>query len=461
MENKIFAVIMAAGDDARMKSSLPKVMHKICGHPMIEYVVDAVLGVDNCEPIVVLGEGEEDIKKVLGSHIKYAYQHECLGTGHAVMMARQYLENQTGYALVLGGNIPLITSNTLQNLVDYCVNGNYDAVALSALFENPHGYGRIVRDIAGDFERIVEHKDATEEEKLIKEVNSSVYCFSIPQLLEGLSKLENNNQQGEYYLTDVLGILKGQGKKIGVYTVYDSSEIMGVNTRIQQAEAHKILNRRINLGHLENGVTLLDPDNTYIGPYVKIERDVTIYPGNVLEGHTTIGEGTILYPNNRIVDSVIGKETQIQSSVILESQVGNRTTVGPFAYLRPGSQIGNNVRIGDFVEVKNAKVGDGTKISHLTYVGDAEVGKNVNVGCGVVFVNYDGKKKQKTIVEDNAFVGCNTNLVAPVRVEKGSYIAAGSTITDDVPQNALAIARARQVNKENWVIKKKNETEEN
>lgn len=461
MENKIFAVIMAAGDDARMKSSLPKVMHKICGHPMIEYVVDAVLGVDNCEPIVVLGEGEEDIKKVLGSHIKYAYQHECLGTGHAVMMARQYLENQTGYALVLGGNIPLITSNTLQNLVDYCVNGNYDAVALSALFENPHGYGRIVRDIAGDFERIVEHKDATEEEKLIKEVNSSVYCFSIPQLLEGLSKLENNNQQGEYYLTDVLGILKGQGKKIGVYTVYDSSEIMGVNTRIQQAEAHKILNRRINLDHLENGVTLLDPDNTYIGPYVKIERDVTIYPGNVLEGHTTIGEGTILYPNNRIVDSVIGKETQIQSSVILESQVGNRTTVGPFAYLRPGSQIGNNVRIGDFVEVKNAKVGDGTKISHLTYVGDAEVGKNVNVGCGVVFVNYDGKKKQKTIVEDNAFVGCNTNLVAPVRVEKGSYIAAGSTITDDVPQNALAIARARQVNKENWVIKKKNETEEN
>ena len=461
MENKIFAVIMAAGDDDRMKSSLPKVMHKICGHPMIQYVVDAALCVANCQPIVVLGEGGEEIKELLGSDIKYAYQQESLGTGHAVMMAQQYLENQTGYALVLAGNIPLITSETLQNLVDYCTNGNYDAVALSALFENPHGYGRIVRDIAGDFERIVEHKDATEEEKLIKEVNSSIYCFSIPELLEGLSKLDNNNPQGEYYLTDVLGILKSQGKKIGVYTVYDSAEIMGVNTRIQQAEAHKILNRRINFSHLENGVTLIDPDNTYIGPYVKIDRDVVIYPGNVIEGHTTIGEGTILYPNSRIVDSVIGKGTQIQSSVILESQVGNGSTIGPFAYLRPGSKIGNKVRIGDFVEVKNAKIDDGSKVSHLTYIGDGEVGKNVNIGCGVVFVNYDGKKKHRIIVEDNAFVGCNTNLVAPVRVEKNSYIAAGSTITDDVPQDALAIARARQVNKENWVIKKKNETEEN
>ena len=461
MENRIVAVVMAAGDDARMKSSLPKVMHKICGHPMIEYVVNAVLGVSNCEPVVVLGEGGEDLKELLGPDIKYAYQPQCLGTGHAVMMAKDYLKNQTGYALVLGGNIPLITSQTLQNLLDYCINGDYDAVVLSALFENPHDYGRIVRDISGDFDRIVEHKDATQEEKLIKEVNSSIYCFSIPELLEGLDRLENNNPQGEYYLTDVLGILKDQGKKIGVYTVYDSDEIMGVNTRIQQAEATKILNRRINYGHLENGVTLIDPDNTYIGPYVRIERDVIIYPGNVLEGRTTIGEGTILYPNSRIVDSVIGKETQIQSSVILESQIGNRTTVGPFAYLRPGSQIGNNVRIGDFVEIKNAKIGDETKISHLTYVGDGDVGRNVNLGCGVVFVNYDGKKKHRTIVEDNAFVGCNTNLVAPVRVERDSFIAAGSTITDDVPQNALAIARARQINKENWVIKYKNETEEN
>lgn len=461
MENKIIAIIMAAGDGTRMNSFLPKVMHKICGYPIIEYVVSSATGVSNCEPVVILGNGAEEVEEYLGPDMKYAYQHERLGTGHAVMMAKNYLENRTGYALVLAGDIPLIKSETLQGLVDYCQKGDYDAVALSAIFENADGYGRIVRNTSGDFERIVEHRDATDEERLIKEINASIYCFSIPSLLKGLSKLDNNNAQGEYYLTDVLGILKRQKKRIGVYSLYDSSQIMGINTRVQLAQVQKIMNRRINHGHLENGVTIIDPDNTYIGPYVKIERDVVIYPGNVLEGRTSIGEGSILYPNSRILDSNIGAKTQIQNSVILESQIGDQTTVGPFAYIRPGSVIGNKVRIGDFVEVKNAQIGEGSKVSHLTYVGNGEVGKNVNIGCGVVFVNYDGKKKHRTIVEDNAFIGCNTNLISPVTIKSNSYIAAGSTITDDVPNNALGIARARQINKENWVKKHEKEMEEN
>lgn len=461
MENKTIAVIMAAGDGTRMKSSLPKVMHKICGRPIIEYVMDSAMGVSTSEPIVILGNGAAEIEKHLGSDIKYAYQYERLGTGHAVMMARKYLENQSGYVLILAGDIPLITDETLKNLIDYCQNGDYDAVVLSALFENADGYGRILRDEDGDFERIVEHKDATEEERLVKEINSSIYCLNIPALLQGLDQLDNNNAQEEYYLTDVLGILKKDGRRIGVYTVEDSTEIMGINDRVQLAEGQKIMKKRINYGHLKNGVTLVDPENTYIAPCVKIDRDVIIYPGNVLEGDTTIGEGSILYPNSRIVNSTIGNESQVQSSVILDSKIGNRTTVGPFAYIRPGSRIADNVRIGDFVEVKNSKVGEGSKVSHLTYIGDGEIGEKVNIGCGVVFVNYDGKKKHRTIVGDKAFVGCNTNLVAPVKVENNAYIAAGSTITGDVPENALGIARARQINKENWVKKHRNETEEN
>lgn len=462
MENNIIAVIMAAGDGTRMKSSLPKVMHKICGHPMIDYVVDAVQGVTHCcDPLVIIGDEGSEIEKHLGSRVKYAYQNGGQGTGYAVKVARDHLKAGKEYAIVLAGDIPLITSKTLKALVDYCEEGSYDAVVLSALLDDAHGYGRIIRDISGGFGGIVEHEDATEEERLIKEVDGSVYCFYIPSLLQGLAESKEHSHQGEYYLTHVLGNLKGMGKKVGVYTLYDSTEILGVDDRMQQAKVQKIMGQRINLGHLENGVTLMDPDNTYIGPHVKIDRDALIYPGNVLEGNTTIGQGTILYPNNRIVDSVIGQWASIQSSVVLESRIGNKATIGPFAYLRPGSHIGERVRIGDFVEVKNAKIDEGSKISHLTYVGDGEIGKNVNIGCGVIFVNYDGNKKRRTIIEDNAFVGCNTNLVAPVRVKSNSYIAAGSTITQDVPEGALAIARARQVNKENWIKDHKDETEEN
>lgn len=461
MENSIIPIIIAAGDDAGMESSLPKVMHRICGHPMIDYVVEAALKVSKRQPLVIVHKGTGVIEDHLGTRVSYVYQGKGLGTGNAVMDAQDHFKDLKGYILVLNGNIPLITSDTLRDLVDYCQKGSYDGVILTALLENAHGYGRIIRDISGDFERIVAYEDATEEERLIKEVDASVYCFYIPSLLDGLAQLNNKNGPSEHYLTHVLGHLKKNGKKVGLYTLYDSTEIMGIDNRLQQAKVQKIMGQRINLGHLKRGVTIIDPDNTYIGYHVEIERDVIIYPGNVLEGHTVIGEGSVLYPNNRILDSTIGKETQIQSSVILESRVGDGTTVGPFAYIRPGSDIAENVKIGDFVEVKNTKVGKGSKISHLAYVGDGDIGENVNIGCGVIFVNYDGKRKHRTIIEDNAFVGCNTNLVAPVRVKNNAYIAAGSTITQDVPEDALAIARARQTNKANWVKNHKRETEEN
>ena len=451
------AIIMAAGEGTRMNSSRPKVMHEICGYPMIDYVIKAVSAISDYAPVVVVGHGYEEIQNHLGTNVQYAYQKKRLGTGHAVMTARNYLEGKAGYVVVLAGDTPLITANSLREMVEFAREGNYDAVAVSAILQDPSGYGRIVRDDMLNFERIVEHKDATEKERQIKEINASIYCFDIPSLLQGLDKLNNNNAQGEYYLTDVLGILKNSGKRVGVYRVEDSAEISGVNTRIELARADKAMRLRINCAHMENGVTIIDPENTYISPKVEIGKDTVIYPGNMLEGETTIGEGCILYPNSRIVDSKVGRYTQIQLSVILNSEIGEETTVGPFAYIRPGSIIGNRVRIGDFVEIKNSCIGDETKISHLTYVGDGIVGRDVNLGCGVIFVNYDGEKKSTTIVEDHAFVGCNTNLIAPVKVGYNAFVAAGSTVTEDVPEGALAIGRSRQINKEGWVEKRKKE----
>ncbi|HZJ58309.1 MAG TPA: bifunctional UDP-N-acetylglucosamine diphosphorylase/glucosamine-1-phosphate N-acetyltransferase GlmU [Clostridia bacterium] len=460
MENKISAIIMAAGYGPGMKSSLPKAMHKICGEPVVEFVVASVLDVVNIRPLVILGEGSEGIGERLGTRVNYSHLPESAQMGHGAPLIKDYLKDDVGYVILMDGNLPLLTPDTLKDLADSCQGGKYDAVVLSALSDKPQGYSRILRNISGDFEGILEDVKALDEENLIKEIDTSVYCFRVSALLDGLDRFGGKDTDHRHII-GLLNDLKASGGRIGLHTVYDSTETMAVDTRVHLVEAQKIMGQRINSRHLERGVTIIDPDNTYIGPHVTIGRDAIIYPGNFLEGHTAIGEGSILLPNNRILDSVIGKDTRIENSVILESHVGDKTTVGPFAYLRPGSLIEENVRIGDFVEIKNAKVGRGSKVSHLTYVGDGEIGENVNIGCGVVFVNYDGKKKHRTVVGDNAFVGCNTNLVAPVKVEDNSYIAAGSTITQDVPKNALAIARAKQVNKENWVKSEENETEEN
>lgn len=455
MTNDIYVIIMAAGAGTRMKSKLPKMLHRVCGRPIIDYILDGANAVSEHLPILVVGHGAEELMDHIGHRAEYARQDEPLGTGHAVMMAAPYIEDKEGYVVVLAGDTPLIREETLSSMVEYAIDGDYSAVALSTIVDDSTGYGRIVRTADGDFDKIVEHKDATEAERAINEINASMYCFRIDSLIESLKDLANDNAQGEYYLTDTLSIIKNHGKRVGVYCLDDYTEILGVNTRQQLSDAERLMRSRINNFHMDNGVTLIDPNSTYIGADVTIGEDTIIYPGNVLEGNTYIGANSILYPNNRIVDSTLGDGVTSQSSVILESQVGDDANVGPFAYVRPGSHIGNNVKIGDFVEIKNSRIGKGTKISHLAYVGDADVGDNVNIGCGAIFVNYDGYMKHRTNVGDNSFVGCNVNLVAPVTVEDNTFIAAGSTITDDVPEDALAIGRAKQVNKEGWVSARK------
>ncbi|MGG7152530.1 bifunctional UDP-N-acetylglucosamine diphosphorylase/glucosamine-1-phosphate N-acetyltransferase GlmU [Clostridium neonatale] len=448
------ALILAAGQGKRIKSNLPKVLHKVCGKEMVKHVIDTVKKAEIQDINLIIGKGAELVEeKTKDTGVTYSLQAEQLGTGHAVKCAKKFLKNKSGVVAVFTGDTPLIKQSTVESLINDHINNKNAATILTAMVDDPTGYGRIVRDEIGKVLKIVEHKDCNEEELKIKEMNSAIYCFDIELLVKSLDKLNNNNKQGEYYLTDVIGILKDEGYSIGA-VVTDIEETIGVNSRVQLAEAEEILRNRINTIHMENGVTLIDPKTTYIGADVEIGKDTIIYPNNILEGNTVIGENCLLYQNSRIKDSVIGNEVDIQSSVILDSKIGDNTTVGPFAYIRPDSIIGKSTRIGDFVEIKKATIGDGTKVSHLTYIGDAEVGSGCNFGCGTVVVNYDGKEKHKTIIGDHSFIGCNTNLVSPVKVGDNTYIAAGSTITAEVKEGDLAVARAKQRNISGWVEKR-------
>ena len=448
------ALVLAAGQGTRIKSNLPKVLHKVCGKEMVNHVVDILRKAEINDVNLIIGKGAELVKAKTGNrNVSYSLQEEQLGTGHAVKCALDFLKGKEGTVAVLCGDAPLITEETIKRLFKEHDQNNNKVTLLSSILDDATGYGRIIRD-GSEVIKIVEHKDCNEEELKVKEMNAGVYCFDIVALLEALDKLSNNNSQGEYYLTDVIEILKGQGKRVGA-VVTNFEETMGVNSRAQLAQVEHELRKRINLKHLDNGVTLIDPSNTYIGVDVVIGKDTIIYPNNVIEGNTVIGEGGILYPNSRINNSTISENVEIQSSVVLESTIGRNTTVGPFAYIRPESVIGNNVRVGDFVEIKKSTIGDNTKVSHLTYVGDAEVGEGCNFGCGTVTVNYDGKNKNKTIIGNNSFIGCNTNLISPVTVEDNTYIAAGSTITDDVKSGELAVARAKQRNIPGWVERRK------
>lgn len=447
------ALILAAGQGTRIKSNLPKVLHKVCGKEMVNHVIDTMRKAKIDDINVIIGRGTDLVKeKTASRNVSYSLQEEQLGTGHAVKCAINFLKGKKGIVGVFAGDAPLIKSETIEKLFDTHIENNNSATLLSSIVEDPTGYGRIVRD-GNEVLKIVEHKDCTEEELKINEMNAAIYCFDIENLLSSLEKLSNDNKQGEYYLTDVIGILKDEDKKVGALSI-DYEETIGVNSRVQLAEAEEVLRKRINKMHMENGVTLIDPTSTYIGDDVEIGKDTIIYPGNVIEGNTKIGEGVMIYPNSRISNSIIDNNVEIQSSVIIDSKIGERTTVGPFAYIRPESIIGNDARIGDFVEIKKSTIGNNTKVSHLTYIGDAKVGEHCNFGCGTVVVNYDGKKKNTTIIGNNSFIGCNTNLVSPVTVEDNTYIAAGSTIVNDVKEGELAVARAKQRNIEGWVAKK-------
>lgn len=455
MKIDCIAVVLAAGEGKRMKSKIPKVLQKAAGKALSEWVVDSAREATGQDPVLVVGNEAQAVRDYFGGSVKYTVQAEQLGTGHAVMSAQEYIKGD-GYVIVVAGDMPLIRPETFSMIANKAYEEKLGACILSAMMDDPAGYGRIVRGEHG-VERIVEHKDATTGERLIKEINPSVYCFSIPLLLEALSNIKNDNAQGEYYITDCIEYIASNGHKVEAVVCNDAAECIGVNDRIQLADAAKHLRRRINEQFMKNGVSIIDPDNTYIESSVKIGQDTVVYPGVTIEGNTTIGDDTILYPGSRIANSEIGSGTTVQNSVILESRVGDKTTIGPYAYLRPNSNVGNGCRVGDFVEVKNAEIRDGAKVSHLSYIGDGEIGEKSNIGCGVVFVNYDGQKKSRTVVGKNAFVGCNANLVAPVTIEDGAYIAAGSTVTKDVEKDSLCVARSRQRNIEGWAKRRRGE----
>lgn len=451
--SNVFAVILAAGQGTRMKSKLYKVLHPVCGKPMVQHVVDHIQTLDVNRIVTVVGHGAEKVQQQLGDKSEYVLQAEQLGTAHAVQQAEAILGNEEGTTLVVCGDTPLIRPETMQALFEHHQAKNAKATILTAIAENPTGYGRILRGDNGQVEQIVEQKDASAEQQLVKEINTGTYCFDNKLLFETLKLVKNDNAQGEYYLPDVIEILQKQGDIVEAYVTDDFEETLGVNDRVALSQAETLMRTRINEKHMRNGVTIIHPETTHISVDAVIGRDTVIQPGSMIEGATVIGEDCIIGPNTQIIDSRIGDRTTVHSSVVRESAIAEDTSIGPFAHIRPLSDIGSHVKIGNFVEVKKSKLGNDTKVSHLSYIGDAEIGSNVNIGCGSITVNYDGKNKFKTIIEDDVFVGCNTNLVAPVKVGKGSFIAAGSTITKEVPEDALAIARARQENKPNYVSK--------
>ena len=453
--SELVTIILAAGKGTRMKSSHPKVLHQVCGKAMVRHVLDAAEAAGSKRNIIVVGFGADEVRAELGNAAEVVVQAEQLGTGHAVLQAEPLLRDARGTVMVLCGDTPLLTGALVKRLYKEHEKAGAKATVLTAVMPDATGYGRVIRTAAGDVEKIVEHKDATEEERAVQEVNSGIYCFEKEALFSALKNVGCDNAQGEYYLPDVLSILRERGEKIWAVAADDYEETLGVNSRLHLAQAEKILRRRKNIELMKSGVTLMDPDATFVDSNVIVGRDTVIYPFTWLEGKTVVGEGCTLGPSSRFTDAKIGNSVTAHFVYAHECEIESGATMGPYVHIRPDSHISNNVKIGNFVEVKNSKIGAGSKLPHLQYIGDCDMGAGVNMGCGTITVNYDGKQKFRTKIGDNAFVGCNSNLVAPVAVGDGAYVAAGSTITKDVPPEELAVARARQKNIPNWPDKRK------
>ncbi len=452
----LVAVILAAGKGTRMRSKLPKVLHKVGGKAMLQHVLDAATVAGCGEKVVIVGHEAELVEQAVGDQAKIALQAEQLGTGHAMMQTADALKDFNGTVLILCGDTPLLDGEELKKFCEAHRASGAAATVLTAIMDDPSGYGRIVRDADGNVRAIVEQKDATPEQLAIKEINTGIYCMECPLMFEMLATLTNNNAQGEYYLTDVLEKLNEAGKKVGGISTADSDMIMGINSRRQLAVAEGVMRQRVLDKLMDSGVTIMDPASTFIESSVKIGKDTIIYPFTWLEGSTVIGEDCEIGPQARFTNVKVGDDNHLQFIYAHDCEVQNHVTAGPYVHLRPDTIIGDRVKIGNYVEVKNSNVGTGTKLPHLTYIGDSDIGSGVNMGCGCITVNYDGKKKHRTVIGDNAFVGCNTNLVAPVTVQANTYIGAGSTITKEVPENALGIARAKQRNIEGWAEKYRN-----
>lgn len=447
------AIVLAAGKGTRMKSSLSKVMHPVCNKPMIGHIVDALEASGVSRIVVVVGHGAERVKEYLKDRVEYALQEPQLGTGHAVMMA-DMLKDEMGDTIVLCGDGPCIQKETIQKV--FAANENYSATVVTSVLEDGARYGRIVRNENGLVEKIIEAKDCNEEQLAIREINTGIFCFKNQLLFEGLKEIKNENAQNEYYLTDLLEIFNGHGYPVNAMVLKDSDEAMGVNDRVDLAKANAWMRQYINHQHMLDGVTLIDPNNTYIDADVVIGEDSIIYPNVTIQGKSIIGKNVTILPGSFLVNAIIEDDVTIDSSRITDSIVRTRSTIGPMSHLRNDTEIGEDCRVGNFVEFKNTKFGNHSKCAHLTYVGDASVGEYVNFGCGVVTVNYDGKDKFRTVIKDGAFIGSNCNLIAPVTIGENALLAAGSTITSDVEDGDMGIARSRQENKTGYGTKYKN-----
>ncbi|MGI6566066.1 MAG: bifunctional UDP-N-acetylglucosamine diphosphorylase/glucosamine-1-phosphate N-acetyltransferase GlmU [Firmicutes bacterium] len=445
------AVVLAAGKGTRMKSAVPKVLHPICGLPMIAHVVNNLREAGVERILVVVGQEGQEIQGLLGSEVEYVVQAEQLGTGHAVLQAEAVLQGCSGPVLVIHGDTPLYRPGTLRDLIEAHQSSKALATVLSVVVDDPTGYGRIIRDAADRFAKIVEQKDAGPEEALVKEINSGTYVFECEPLFEALHQISPENAQAEYYLTDVLEIIKEQAGKVEIFIHGDHEEALGINNRVQLAAAERILRDRIRERWMRAGVTMVDPATTYVDAEAELAPDVVLLPFTFIEGRTRVAAGSVIGPFSRVKDCVVGENVTISQATVLESSLDADSTVGPYSYIRPGCRLAEKAKVGGFCEIKNTTVGPGSKVPHLTYLGDTSIGSGVNIGAGTITCNYDGKKKHPTVIDDGAFVGSNCNLVAPVEIGAGAYVAAGSTVTNDVPPGALGVARSRQRNIPDWV----------
>jgi len=453
----VHVVVLAAGKGTRMKSATAKVLHQAAGLPLIEHVFRALATLKPESIVVIVGHKPEEMASYLGTQVgtRFAIQEPQLGTGHALLQAEPFLDGHQGSVLLLSGDVPLIRTQTLETLVKRHRDRRAAATVLTAVLDRPDGYGRIVR-ADGAISAIVEHKDASAEQRSIREINSGIYVFDLPPLFDALRQVGSGNAQGEYYLPDLVGIFRDQGLTVETVTVEDPLEILGVNSRQDLAEVSAALRNRKNAELMASGVTIIDPATTWIQPDVVIGPDTILHPGVYLEGRTRIGTACEIHSGVRIIDSTLGDRVVIGNfCVIRQSHVENGAQVGPFAQIRPDSRVGEGAHVGNFVELKKTVLGKGSKANHLAYLGDSTIGEKVNIGAGTITCNYDGVHKNPTIIEDGAFIGSDSQLIAPVRIGSNAYVAAGSSITEDVPPDSLAIARGRQVNKPGWKGKKK------
>lgn len=451
-------IILAAGIGKRLKSKKAKVLHTLAGEPMIRHVVRKAISLAPLKIVVIIGNQAEEVKACISESPKISFvkQKDLLGTANAVQQAEKSLSGFNGTVLILSGDVPLVKEGSLRFLLrDHSERGN-DLTFITTVITDPSGYGRVLRDAYSRIIRVIEERDATEEERKIREVNTGIYAAEKEFLFRSLKGVKRENVQSEYYITDVIEIAVRGKKRVGAVSAENPVEVMGINTRKELADAERYLRGKKLNDLMLNGVTIIDPSNTYIGPSVSIGRDSIIYPNTFLEGVTSIGEDCVIYPNVRIIDSRLGDGVVVKDScLIAKGEIGNRATIGPFAQLRPESVIKKGAKIGNFVEVKKSSVGEGSKAMHLSYIGDATIGKGVNIGAGTITCNYDGFSKYPTVIEDEVFVGSDTQFIAPVRIGKGAVIAAGSTITMDVPKDALAMSRVDQVNRKGWALKRK------